>query len=235
MDTVLLEAKKISKSYTSGQITVEALKTLDFVLYQGELVVVLGPSGSGKSTFLNILGTLDRPTQGEVLFKGQSISTQTDEELSQFRKQNVGLVFQFYNLLPTLTALENVQLIESHSQTSMSSEEALRRVDLWDRRNHFPSELSGGEQQRVAIARAIVKRPAILLCDEPTGALDVATGVIVLQAIEEVHHDFGISVILITHNATIAHLADRILRMSGGQIHSLELNQHHMLARELKW
>lgn len=235
MGAILMEARQISKRYQTGGLYVDALLNVNFSLYEGELVVVLGPSGSGKSTFLNILGTLDRSSTGELFCKGELLSHKSDEQLSEFRRKNVGLVFQFYNLLPSLTALENVQLIESHSSTSMGSEEALRRLNLWERRNHFPSELSGGEQQRVAIARAIVKKPALLLCDEPTGALDVATGVVVLQAIEEVHHDFGISVMLITHNATIAHLADRILRMSGGEIRSIEKNPTHMLARDLKW
>lgn len=196
---------------------------------------MLGPSGSGKSTFLNILGTLARPTSGGVYFNSQNISLESDEVLCALRRRHIGFVFQFYNLIPTLTALENVELIASHSASPMQVDDALKRVDLWARRHHFPGELSGGEQQRVAIARAIVKKPDVLLCDEPTGALDVATGVIVLQALEEVHHDFSISVMLITHNATIAHLADRVIRMSGGQILSVEKNERHMLARDLSW
>lgn len=235
MSPVLLEAHHISKRYQTGETTVDALRDVSFTFFSGEMIVVLGPSGSGKSTFLNILGTLDRPSTGEILCAGESLTKKTDQQLAEFRRLNVGLVFQFYNLLPTLTALENVQLIEAHSPESMKSEDALRRLNLWDRRDHFPSELSGGEQQRVAIARAIVKRPKILLCDEPTGALDVSTGVVVLQAIEEVHHEFGISVMLITHNATIAHLADRVIHMSGGQIAALEKNETHMLARQLTW
>jgi putative ABC transport system ATP-binding protein len=231
----LLEAIAISKAYKTESSTVMALKKIDFTLYSGELVVVLGPSGSGKSTLLNILGTLDRPSSGEVLFNKQELFTRSDEELALFRRQNVGLVFQFYNLIPTLTALENVELMASLSATAMTPEEALQRLQLWERRNHFPGELSGGEQQRVAIARAIVKKPALLLCDEPTGALDVETGILVLEAIEKVHHDLGVSVILITHNETIAHLSDRTVRMSGGNIASVVPNSEHRLARELKW
>lgn len=235
MSDSIIEVQNLCKRYQTGETTVDALRDINFTLKKGELIVVLGPSGSGKSTFLNIIGTLDRASSGELFYRGELLTGKTDEQLSEFRRKNVGLVFQFYNLLPTLTALENVQLIESHSNESLGSEEALHRVNLWDRRHHFPSELSGGEQQRVAIARAIVKKPILLLCDEPTGALDVATGVVVLQAIEEVHHEYGISVMLITHNATIAHLADRVIHMSGGQITSVEANREHMLARDLKW
>jgi putative ABC transport system ATP-binding protein len=235
MTEVLLEAKALGKRYAFGETFVDALANVDFSLQTGELVVVLGPSGSGKSTFLNILGTLDRPTVGTLNYKNELMTEKTDEELCAFRREKVGLVFQFYNLIPSLTALENVQLIESHGESAMSSEDALRRLNLWERRNHFPSELSGGEQQRVAIARAIVKKPALLLCDEPTGALDVSTGVVVLQAIEEVHHDFGVSVMLITHNVMIAGIADRVIHMSGGKITSIEKNLKHMLARDLQW
>ncbi|MEY3902160.1 MAG: hypothetical protein RL189_1466 [Pseudomonadota bacterium] len=235
MREIVVEAQNIWKSYTAGAVTVDAVKNLSFALYKGELIVVLGPSGSGKSTFLNILGTLDRPTSGSVYFNKLNISQESDEQLSALRRRHIGFVFQFYNLIPTLTALENVEMIAAHSASPMPVEDALKRVNLWERRHHFPSELSGGEQQRVAIARAIVKKPELLLCDEPTGALDVATGVIVLQALEEVHHDFSISVMLITHNATIAHLADRVIRMSGGQILSIERNERHMLARDLSW
>lgn len=232
---VILRAEHLNKIYPSGEITVTALNDINFALYEGELVVVLGASGSGKSTFLNILGTLDRPTAGQVFFNNLPLFERTDEQLALFRRESVGLVFQFYNLLPTLTALENVQLMESLSANSMSSEDALRRLQMWERRNHFPGELSGGEQQRVAIARAIVKKPQILLCDEPTGALDVNTGVLVLEAIEQIHHDLGVSVVLITHNATISHLSDRIVHMSGGHMTSIVTNPEHRLARDLKW
>lgn len=232
---ILLQARKISKLYQTGETSVAALRDVDFELFEGELIVVLGPSGSGKSTFLNVLGTLDRPSEGEVFFKNDSLYERSDEQLALFRRQSVGLVFQFYNLLPTLTALENVELMATLNPESMSSEDALKRLKMWDRRDHFPGELSGGEQQRVAIARAIVKKPKLLLCDEPTGALDVETGVLVLEAIEQVHHDLGVSVVLITHNATIAHLSDRVVHMSGGRINSIDQNTEHRLARELKW
>jgi putative ABC transport system ATP-binding protein len=231
----LLRAVALSKEYRTESTTVMALKEVDFSLYTGELVVVLGPSGSGKSTLVNILGTLDRPTAGEVWFKNQNLFIKNDEQLALFRKHHVGLVFQFYNLIPTLTALENVELMAALCEDAMSPEEALQRLQLWERRNHFPGELSGGEQQRVAIARAIVKKPTLLLCDEPTGALDVETGILVLEAIEKVHHEMGVSVILITHNETIAHLSDRTVRMSGGKISSVTVNTEHRLARELKW
>ena len=235
VNEILMRANQLTKTYQTGETTVTALKGVDFELFRGEMIVVLGPSGSGKSTFLNIMGSLDRPTEGEVFFQGKALFTQTDEQLALFRRENIGLVFQFYNLLPTLTALENVHLMESLSKNSMNSEDALRRLHIWERRHHFPGELSGGEQQRVAIARAIVKNPKLLLCDEPTGALDVETGILVLEAIEQVHHEIGVSVILITHNATIAHLSDRVVHMSGGRISSIETNTAHKLARELKW
>lgn len=231
----LLKMEKISRTYSTGETVVTALKDVDFELMRGELVVVLGPSGSGKSTFLNLMGALDRPSSGRLLFEGEDIFKLRNEQLTAFRRKHVGLVFQFYNLLPTLTALENVQIMESLSNRSMRSEDALRKLRMWERRNHFPSELSGGEQQRIAIARAIVKNPKLLLCDEPTGALDVQTGILVLEAIEQVHHEWGVSVVLITHNTSIALLADRIVHMSGGRIQSIETNSDHRLARELQW
>jgi putative ABC transport system ATP-binding protein len=227
--------EKISRTYQTGETTVTALKDIDFELRRGELVVVLGHSGSGKSTFLNIMGALDRPTSGRLFFESEDVFAKRDDQLTAFRRQNVGLVFQFYNLLPTLTALENVQLMESLSERAMPSEEALRRLHIWERRNHFPSELSGGEQQRIAIARAIVKNPKLLLCDEPTGALDVQTGILVLEAIEQVHHEWGVTVVLITHNTSIALLADRIVHISGGKIQKIEINADHRLARDLQW
>lgn len=231
----LLKMEKMSRTYSTGETVVTALKDVDFELMRGELVVVLGPSGSGKSTFLNLMGALDRPTSGRLLFEGEDVFRLRNEQLTEFRRMHVGLVFQFYNLLPTLTALENVQIMESLSDRSMRSEDALRKLRMWERRNHFPSELSGGEQQRIAIARAIVKNPKLLLCDEPTGALDVQTGILVLEAIEQVHHDWGVSVVLITHNTSIALLADRIVHMSGGRIQRIETNSDHRLARDLQW
>lgn len=235
MKETLLEAQQVCKHYKTGTVEVQALHRLNFCLYRAEMVVVLGPSGSGKSTLMNILSTLDRPTDGRLFFKNELLSDKSDEELALFRKENLGLVFQFYNLIPTLTALENIQLIESHSNSPMDSRDALRRVGLWERRHHFPSELSGGEQQRVAVARALVKKPKIILCDEPTGALDVETGVLVLEAIEDVNKDLGVSVVLITHNVTIAQIASRTVRMSGGRI--IEILEHEQLksARDLKW
>jgi putative ABC transport system ATP-binding protein len=233
--TPTLRAHGLSKVYRTGEVEVHALRGLDLTLETGELVVLLGPSGSGKSTLLNILGGLDTATSGEAWFLDHELSSLDDAGLTRFRREHVGFVFQFYNLIPSLTALENVALVTEIAQHPMAPAEALRLVGLGERLHHFPAQLSGGEQQRVAIARAIAKRPDLLLCDEPTGALDSQTGVLVLEAIERIHDELGTSTVLITHNAVIADMADRVLVMGDGRIHEERRNAQRRPARELTW
>jgi len=218
-----------------GDIDVFALRGVDFELRQGEFVVLLGPSGSGKSTLLNIIGGLDAPTRGEVFYREHDLTTQKDVELTRYRREHVGFVFQQYNLIPSLTALENVALVAEISEQPMSPLKALELVGLGDRKNHFPSQLSGGEQQRIAIARAIVKQPALLLCDEPTGALDAQTGRRVLEAIAQVNTELGTTTAVITHNAAIAGMADRVIRMANGQIAEVRANAHKVPPAEVVW
>ena len=233
--TPTLRARGLSKVYLTGDVEVHALRGLDLVLETGELVVLLGPSGSGKSTLLNILGGLDTASSGEAWFLDHELSKLDDAGLTQYRREHVGFVFQFYNLIPSLTAVENVALVTEIATSPMQPDEALRLVGLGERLNHFPAQLSGGEQQRVAIARAIAKRPDLLLCDEPTGALDSQTGVLVLEAIERIHDELGTSTVLITHNAVIADMADRVLVMGDGRIHDERRNATRRPARELSW
>ena len=233
--TPTLRARGLSKVYRTGDVEVHALRGLDLVLETGELVVLLGPSGSGKSTLLNILGGLDTASSGEAWFLDHELSRLDDAGLTQYRREHVGFVFQFYNLIPSLTAVENVALVTEIATSPMQPDEALRLVGLGERLNHFPAQLSGGEQQRVAIARAIAKRPDLLLCDEPTGALDSQTGVLVLEAIERIHDELGTSTVLITHNAVIADMADRVLVMGDGTIHDELRNATRRPARELSW
>jgi putative ABC transport system ATP-binding protein len=233
--TPTLRARGLSKVYRTGEVEVHALRGLDLVLETGELVVLLGPSGSGKSTLLNILGGLDTATSGEAWFLDHELSRLDDAGLTQYRRDHVGFVFQFYNLIPSLTALENVGLVTEIARDPMPPGEALRLVGLGERLHHFPAQLSGGEQQRVAIARAIAKRPDLLLCDEPTGALDSQTGVLVLEAIERIHDELGTSTVLITHNAGIADMADRVLVMGDGTIHEERRNERRRPAREITW
>jgi putative ABC transport system ATP-binding protein len=232
---VVLHARGLEKVYRMGEVDVFALRGVDFVLYEGEFLVLLGPSGSGKSTLLNILGGLDAPTRGEVGYLDHDLTTRDDAELTRFRREHVGFVFQFYNLIPSLTALENVALVADISERPMAPEEALTRVGLSERRDHFPSQLSGGEQQRVAIARAIVKRPALLLCDEPTGALDATTGRVVLEVIGEVNRELGTTTAVITHNAAIAGMADRVVVLANGAVADERFNAHRVAPRELSW
>jgi putative ABC transport system ATP-binding protein len=230
-----LRARGLTKVYRTGDVEVHALRGLDLVLETSELVVLLGPSGSGKSTLLNILGGLDTASGGEAWFLDHELTGLDDSGLTQYRREHVGFVFQFYNLIPSLTALENVALVTEIATNPMQPADALRLVGLGERLNHFPAQLSGGEQQRVAIARAIAKRPDILLCDEPTGALDSQTGVLVLEAIERIHGELGTSTVLITHNAVIAEMADRVLVMGDGTIHEERRNATRRPARELSW
>ena len=230
-----LVARQLSKVYRTGEVEIHALRGADFKLSPGELVVLLGPSGSGKSTLLNILGGLDTPTAGTVRFRDHDLTNAEEGELTRFRREHVGFVFQFYNLIPSLTARENVALVTEIAESPMIPEDALEIVGLADRIDHFPAQLSGGEQQRVAIARAIAKQPEILLCDEPTGALDSKTGIIVLEAIERVNRDLGTSTAVITHNTIVAGMADRVVHIADGRIASEEVNTERQSARDLTW
>jgi putative ABC transport system ATP-binding protein len=218
-----------------GQIEVHALRSVDLKMYQGEFVVILGPSGSGKSTLLNILGGLDVPSSGRIHFFDHDLTSADDRELTRFRREHIGFVFQFYNLIPSLTALENVQLVTEISASPMRPEECLLVVGLSERMNHFPSQLSGGEQQRVSIARAIAKRPDVLLCDEPTGALDVQTGKLVLEVLSRVNRELGTTTAIITHNAAIVAMADRVIRMHSGQIVETKVNTVKAVPSDIEW
>ena len=228
-------ARGLTKRYQMGEVTVHALRGVDFDLFPREFVVLLGPSGSGKSTLLNILGGLDVPTSGDVVYQDHHLSSATDAQLTEYRRTHVGFVFQFYNLIPSLTARENVTLVTEIAAHPMTPEEALGLVGLEQRLDHFPAQLSGGEQQRVAIARAIAKRPDVLLCDEPTGALDITTGVVVLDAIDRVNRELGTATVVITHNAAIAAMADRVVRLADGQVAGIVRNAGKSAARELQW
>src|SRR6476646_8314461 len=225
----------VTKVYRMGDVEVHALRGVDLDLYGGEFVVVLGPSGSGKSTLLNILGGLDVPTSGEVHYLDHNLTAAGDPALTRFRREHVGFVFQFYNLIPSLTALENVALVTEIAEHPMDPAEALRLVGLGDRLNHFPAQLSGGEQQRVAIARAVAKRPEVLLCDEPTGALDFRTGQKVLAMIDRVNRELGTATALITHNAPIADIADRVVTLADGRVQSEHVVARRARAAELRW
>ena len=225
----------LTKVYEMGEVRVQALRGIDLELYSGELVVLLGPSGSGKSTLLNILGGLDTATDGKVIYRGNELTKATEQELTEYRRYNVGFVFQFYNLIPSLTALENVAVVTEIARKPMRPEEALALVGLSDRLAHFPSQLSGGEQQRIAIARAISKNPEVLLCDEPTGALDSTTGIVVLEALEKVNRQLGTTTAIITHNTDIAAMADRVIHLSNGLISEVIRNSIKKPPRELHW
>ncbi|HEU4602660.1 MAG TPA: ABC transporter ATP-binding protein [Steroidobacteraceae bacterium] len=225
----------LRKTYGSGEAAVHALRGVELTILEGELVVLLGPSGSGKSTLLNIIGGLDRPTGGQCFFKGTDLASASDADVTAYRRLHVGFVFQFYNLIASLTAEENVDLVTEVASDPMPSNEALELVGLGNRLHHFPAQLSGGEQQRVAIARAIAKRPTVLLCDEPTGALDVATGVHVLDALVTANEKLRTTTLLITHNADIARIGDRVVRFADGLIRSVERNEQRIAPRELRW
>ena len=228
-------ARNLSKVYHMGDVDVHALRSVDLDFYRGEFVVLLGPSGSGKSTLLNILGGLDVPTAGDVRFLDHNLTEANERELTRYRREHVGFVFQFYNLIPSLTARENVALVTDIAEDPMSPENALDLVDLSDRMDHFPAQLSGGEQQRVAIARAIAKQPDVLLCDEPTGALDYETGKIVLQVLMTVNRELGTTIAVITHNAAIGGMGDRIIRLRSGQIADIQKNAVKKTPEELEW
>jgi putative ABC transport system ATP-binding protein len=231
----VFRAQGLSKVYRMGEVEVYALRGVDLELYRGEFVVLLGPSGSGKSTLLNILGGLDVPTTGTVSFLDHDLTVDDEAALTAFRRDHVGFVFQFYNLIPSLTARENVALVTDISANPMTPEEALGLVGLGDRMDHFPAQLSGGEQQRVAIARAVAKRPDVLLCDEPTGALDYETGVLVLQVLDRVNRELGTTTAVITHNAAIAGMADRVIRMRSGRIVATTRNAERVPPTRLSW
>ncbi len=228
-------ARGLTKVYQMGEVQVQALRGVDLDLYAGELVVLLGPSGSGKSTLLNILGGLDTPTSGSVRYADHDLSLDDDASMTQYRRSHVGFVFQFYNLIPSLTARENIALVTEIAENPMTPEEALALVGLGQRMDHFPTQMSGGEQQRVAIARAVAKRPQVLLCDEPTGALDAQTGVMVLDVIARVNRDLRTTTVLITHNAVIAGMADRVVHFSDGLVARVERNDQKKNASELQW
>lgn len=232
---IVFEARNLTKAYEMGELQVHALRGVDLDLYEGEFVVLLGPSGSGKSTLLNILGGLDVPSGGEVHYRDHDLTASADDALTRYRREHVGFVFQFYNLMPSLTARENVELVTDIAEHPMPADEALRLVGLTERVDHFPSQMSGGEQQRVAIARAIAKRPDVLLCDEPTGALDVQTGILVLEAIERVNRELGTTTVVITHNAVIAGMADRIISLSDGRIAAVRRNERKIPPAQLQW
>lgn len=234
-DSVVLLAEGITKTYRMGEVDVHALRDVTLALNAGELLVLLGASGSGKSTLFNIMGGLDVPTSGRVSYRDQDISSADERRLTQYRRDHVGFVFQFYNLIPSLTARENVSLVTEISPDPMRPEEALDLVGLGDRLDHFPAQLSGGEQQRVAIARSIAKRPDILLCDEPTGALDFRTGVRVLEVIERINHELNTTTAVITHNAPIAAMAHRVVTLADGNIQSDTRNEDVMRASKIQW
>ena len=235
MTEKVFTARALTKTYASGEVEVRALRGLELDVWTGEVVVLLGPSGSGKSTLLNIMGGLDHATNGTILFKNADLTRLDDRALTSYRRQHVGFVFQFYNLIPSLTAYENVALVTEIADRPMRPDEALALVGLDDRNNHFPAELSGGEQQRVAIARAIAKRPEVLLCDEPTGALDSKTGIRVIEALLSVNSQLGTTTLIITHNASIQDVADRVLSFADGQISGVRKNENRRPAAELSW
>ena len=231
----VFRTRGITKIYEMGDVQVHALRGIDLELFEGEFIVLLGASGSGKSTLLNILGGLDVPSSGSVFYEDQELTASSTADLTQYRRQHVGFVFQFYNLIPSLTAKENVELITEIATDPMDPLQALELVNLRARANHFPAQLSGGEQQRVAIARAIAKRPDVLLCDEPTGALDVKTGIVVLEAIDHINRELGTTTAVITHNAAIAAMADRVISLSDGQIAGVKVNDEKIDANRLAW
>lgn len=232
---VVFEAQGVTKVYGMGEVSVHALRGVDLRLYASEFLVLLGPSGSGKSTLLNILGGLDLPTKGRVSYRGQDLSGADDAARTEYRRRHVGFVFQFYNLIPSLTARENVALVTEIARDPLPPADALRIVGLSERLNHFPAQMSGGEQQRVAIARAIAKRPDVLLCDEPTGALDISTGIVVLEAIERINRELGTATAVITHNAAVSGIADRVIHLSDGRIVADRSNREKISASELSW
>jgi len=235
MSEVLMKVENVSKLYQMGEVEVVAIKNINLDIYEGEFVVVLGPSGSGKSTILNILGGMDLPTEGKVFIKGEDITNYNDKKLTLYRREQVGFVFQFYNLIANLTAKENVELATEICKDALDVNSILDAVGLGDRKEHFPSQLSGGEQQRVAIARAVAKNPALLLCDEPTGALDFETGIKILALLKEINQKFKKTVIIITHNTPIGDMGDRVIRMRSGEIVKIKTNENPIHPERIEW
>lgn len=235
MGDLILKVENINKDYQMGEVTVKALKDASFEVEKGEFVVILGPSGSGKSTLLNIIGGMDTPTDGNVFFNNERITNMSDKELTFYRRNKIGFVFQFYNLMATLTAKENVELAAELCENAIDIDEVMEAVGLGDRSDHFPSQMSGGEQQRVAIARAVAKNPQILLCDEPTGALDFETGIQVLKVLKDVNVKYKNTVIVITHNASIAQMADKVIKMRSGRITDIAVNENPIPAERIEW
>ncbi|MEO4052781.1 ABC transporter ATP-binding protein [Solibacillus sp. CAU 1738] len=235
MTNSLIEFKNISKEYIVGEVPILALNEVNFIIEEGEFVVILGASGAGKSTILNILGGMDIPTSGKVIVEGKVITEFNEKKLTDFRAKDIGFVFQFYNLIPNLTALENVEFAVEVSKNHLNPKETLKKVGLFDRMNNFPSQLSGGEQQRVAIARAIAKNPLLLLCDEPTGALDYKTGKAVLQLLEDINKETKKCVVLITHNSAIAPMADKVIKVKSGVIEDITINKNKKLIKDIEW
>ncbi|MDX1348273.1 MAG: ABC transporter ATP-binding protein [Thiomicrorhabdus chilensis] len=234
-ENVVFHIHGVTKTYQMGEVQVKALRGIDLDLYRGELTVLLGASGSGKSTLLNILGGLDTPTDGHVIYADQDLTHASESELTEYRRYHVGFVFQFYNLIPSLTARENVAVVTEIAKNPMTPEEALNIVGLGERLDHFPAQLSGGEQQRVAIARAIAKNPDVLLCDEPTGALDSKTGIMVLEALQQVNQKLGTTTAIITHNAGIAQMANRVIHITDGKISEIMTNDTRLAPHQLSW
>ncbi len=232
---LVLRAERITKVYRMGEVEVHALRGIDITVPESQFLVLLGPSGSGKSTLLNIVGGLDLPTTGRVFYRQTEVTAAEEEELTEFRRRHVGFVFQFYNLIPSLTARENVELVTEIAEEPLPAPEALALVGLKERADHFPAQMSGGEQQRVAIARAISKQPDVLLCDEPTGALDISTGMVVLEALEKVNRELGTTVVIITHNAAIAQMGDRVITMADGRIAEDHCNPVRTPVRDISW
>lgn len=231
----VIEIKDVVKEYIMGEVTIKAADGVSFAVASGELVVVLGASGAGKSTVLNILGGMDFPTSGEVWVNGRDIAKFKQNELTQYRRKHVGFVFQFYNLMPNLTALENVELAAQICDNPLDAVSVLKEVGLQERADHFPAQLSGGEQQRVSIARAVAKNPTLLLCDEPTGALDYMTGKAILKLLRDVNREFKKTVMIITHNSPVAQMADKVVRMKNGKVESIELNEHPLPIERIEW
>ncbi|MFO7956454.1 MAG: ABC transporter ATP-binding protein [Candidatus Brocadiia bacterium] len=232
---VLYTAHDLSKSYPMGEVTVHALRGMDLEIYDGEMLVMLGPSGSGKSTLLNLIGGMDSPTSGTIKLRDTEIAGFTERQLTAYRREHIGFIFQFFNLIPTLTARENVEVAAQVCENSLPVDDMLEMVGLLDRADHFPAQLSGGEQQRVAIARAVAKNPEVILGDEPTGALDYETGKLVLQVLKQVHEESGTTVVIVTHNVAIAEMGDRVIRLRSGKLQDITVNESPVDPEELTW